>query len=381
MTKLNRVRIEGFRRLESLDLELRPLTVLIGANGSGKSSFLDAFSLLSASASGTLNEKLTEFAGLGSLLTRGRADALALKVHVPFDSAPSMEYDLRLVPSGASYSIAKESLTRYEPLLARSFNYIDSTNSDVRYLDLEDKLTRPNWEHNPLETSLSQVPRMFGQSEDFRKLLSTSTLYHALDVGPRSAVKLPQQMRPANLPGSNGEALVAHLYGLRETDPDRFETILETLRAAYPGFEALNFPPVAAGLIALTWKDRSFERPIFMHELSEGTLRFLWLAALLLSPTLSTFTMIDEPEISLHPELLRLLADLMRDASRRTQLIVATHSERLVNFLQPSEVMVLDVDDRGSTQATWADSFDLAAWLENYTLGEIWRLGQLGGRS
>jgi predicted ATPase len=381
MTKLNRVRIEGFRRLEALDLELRPLTVLIGANGSGKTSLLDVFTLLSASASGSLNSKLSEFAGLDHILTRGRADGLTFTVNMQLDSEPLMEYGLRLRPSGASYSIAQESLTRYEPLLSRHFKFIDATNSDIRYLDLADKLIRPNWEHNPFETSLAQVPRMYRPSEDFRRALASSTRYHAFDVGPRAPVKLPQAMRPADSPGVNGEYLVPYLYALRETDMDRFETILDTLRAAFPSFESLSFPPVAAGTLSLTWKDKNFSQPIFMHELSEGTLRFIWLTALLLSPSLGTITMIDEPEISLHPELLRLLTDLMRDASRRTQLIVATHSERLVNFLQPSEVMVLDVDDRGAALATWADSFDLSAWLEDYTLGEIWRLGQIGGRS
>ena len=91
--------------------------------------------------------------------------------------------------------------------------------------------------------------------------------------------------------------------------------------------------------------------------------------------------MIDEPEISLHPEMLSLLADLMREASKRTQVIVATHSDRFIRFLEPHEVVVMDVCDNGSTQARWANSLELDTWLAEYSLDEVWRMGRMGGRS
>ncbi len=188
-------------------------------------------------------------------------------------------------------------------------------------------------------------------------------------------------MKPASLPGADGEDLVPYLYYLRESDRERFEVIVDSLTAAFPDFEELNFPPVAAGMLAMTWKDARFGKPVYINELSEGTLRFLWLVSLLQSPTLSTITMIDEPEVSLHPELLSLLAELMREAAQRTQLIVATHSDRLVRFLKPEEVVVMDIGEDGCATATWADSLDLDAWLAKYSLDEVWRMGRMGGRS
>jgi predicted ATPase len=89
--------------------------------------------------------------------------------------------------------------------------------------------------------------------------------------------------------------------------------------------------------------------------------------------------MIDEPEVSMHPELLSLLADLMREASTRTQLIIATHSDRFVRFLKPEEVVVMDIDDNGRAAAAWADTLDLEKWLDEYSLDEVWRMGQLKG--
>jgi predicted ATPase len=210
--------------------------------------------------------------------------------------------------------------------------------------------------------------------------LASSTHYHVLNVEPRSPVRLPQPLRPATLPGREGEDLVSCLFYLRETNRDRFEAIEDTLRAGFHDFERLDFPPVAAGTLAMTWKDRRFSRPMYMHQLSEGMLRFLWLVTLLQSPGLTAVTLLDEPEVSLHPELLSVLAGVMREASARTQLIVATHADRLVRFLEPPEVVALDITEDGTASAAWADTFDLEAWLRDYTLDEVWRLGRIGGR-
>lgn len=382
MSKINRIKITGFRRLEEVDLPVRPFMVLIGANGVGKSSLLDAFSLLSASASGKLNETLSQFGGITSLLTRDRADELSLLVDMDVPGHQPLEYELHLRPQSTGYAISREMLCQTREGYAQPFKHIDSTENDIRYYEIEqNRLVRPEWEHNAVETSLSQVPKMFRQPEEMRRILATATQYHVLNVGPRAPVKLPQAMKPATLPGADGEDLVPYLYYLRETDRDRFEAVVDALHSAFPTFESLNFPPVAAGMLSLTWKDKGFRKPLYMNELSEGTLRFLWLASILQSPALSTITMIDEPEVSLHPELLSLLADLMREAAKRTQLIVATHSDRFIRFLRPEEVVVMDIDERGGATATWADSMDLDAWLAEYSLDEVWRMGRMGGRA
>jgi len=382
MYKLNRFKIGGFRRLLNVDLRLRPFMVLIGANGVGKTSLLDAFSILSASASGHLNSILSQFGGIASLLTRGKSENLSLLVEMSVPGHEPLEYELWLCPKGTGYSICKELLCQKRQGFKDPFKHIDSSHGDIKYYEIEEtRLVRPDWEHNPLETSLSQVPKMFRQPEELRRILATTTRYHVLDVGPRAPVKMPQPMKPATLPGADGADLVPYLYSLRETDRDRFEVILDALRAAFPDFEELNFPPVAAGMLAMTWKDKKFTKPMYMNELSEGTLRFLWLTALLHSPNLSTITMIDEPEVSLHPELLSLLADVMREAAQRTQLVVATHSDRFIRFLKPEEVLVMDIDDDGCASATWADSMDLDQWLAEYSLDEVWRMGRMGGRS
>src|SRR6202451_2784767 len=116
----------------------------------------------------------------------------------------------------------------------------------------------PTCEHNTLEASLAQVSKMFEQPEDFRRRLASSTFYHVLNVDPRSPVRLPQSLGPAELPGRNGEDLVSCLFYLRETNRNRFEAIEDSLRAAFPRFERLDFPPVAAGTLGLGGRERGF---------------------------------------------------------------------------------------------------------------------------
>ena len=382
MHAIKKIEIKRFRRLRDIELEMRPLMVLVGANGAGKTSFLDALALFSASASGKMRETIEDMGGVSDILTRGSSDALSFGATMEVTGHPPLEYEFSLQAKGQGYSIAKENLSQQKKDREQPFFYINSHGDDIKYYDVtQKKLLPPDWSYNLFETSLSQVPKVYRQPEELRKILGTTTQYHTLDVGRQAPVKLPQQMRPAALPGKNGENLASFLYSLREVNNDYYEKIEDTLHAAFPSFEALSFPPVAAGMLSMTWKEKYFKNPIYTHELSEGTLRFLWLTALLQSPELSPVTMIDEPEVSLHPELLSLLADLLREASKRTQIIVATHSDCLIRFLKPSEVVVMDVDGDGFTQARWADSLNLEEWMRDYTLDELWRMGRIGGRA
>ncbi|MCG3197303.1 MAG: hypothetical protein GHCLOJNM_01788 [bacterium] len=382
MDRFEHIRVQGFRRLRDLSLDLRDLCVLIGANGCGKTSFLDVLSLLSASAVGSLGKRISEFEGISSILTLDGPAELRLSIQMGVPNHNPLVYELVLARSGISYMIAEESLTQVTRQSPPPFMHVHSAQGAVRYFDPDSKrLVQPTWEHMPLETSLCQVPKMFREPEEFRSRLASSTYYHSLNVESLAPIRLPQPLRPAELPGLNGEALVSCLFTLRESHRDRFDSVEDALRAAFPGFVRLDFPPVAAGTLAMTWRDTRFTSPLYMHQLSEGTLRFLWLATLLQSPGLSAITLIDEPEISLHPELLSLLAGLMREASTRTQIIVATHSERFIRFLRPEEVVLMDVVEDGSALATWADSLDLEEWLREYSLDELWMKGQLGARS
>jgi predicted ATPase len=381
--QLTKMSITGYRRLFSIDMEMRPLTVMIGANGVGKTSVLEVFSLLSASAQGKLKNIISQFGGIVDILTYDKAETARFKIAMAPPASTPLEYSLTLNFKGMSYEVGSETLTQNNPDNdTKPLKYIDANRSELLYWDdKNNQLVRPTWEYSPFETSLFQMPKLSETPEKLRQQLADITYYsaYALNVGYHAPIRLPQKMQPATHPGCNGEELVACLFYLRETERTRFEIIEDTLAVAFPSFERLDFPPVAAGTLAMTWKDRNFSKPLYMNQLSEGILRFLWLITLLHSPELSAVTLIDEPEVSLHPQLLSILTDAMSDASEHTQLIVATHSERLIRFLEPQQVLVVDSED-GLTQVSWADTLDLDAWLETYALDELWRMGRLGGR-
>ena len=380
---LKTIRIAGYRRLHSVDLEMRPLTVLIGPNGTGKTSLLEALFLLAESARGSLQKTLSDFGGLNEVMTRGKADELLFHVTMAVPGHEPLAYSLGLKTKGHGYDLSLERLSQHRDGYEEPFKHIERYGADVRYYDVVAKsLQRPTWDTTPFETSLSQVPKMYHEPEKFRQLLASCTYYssYRLDLDHQAPIRLPQKMQPASHPGPNGEHLVSYLYYLRETDRLGFEIIEDTLAAAFPGFIRLNFPPVAAGTITMTWQEQHFDHPLFLNQLSEGTLRFLWLITLLQSPNLPAVTMIDEPEVSLHPQLLSILVETMREASQRSRLIVATHSDRLIRFLDPTELVVTDLD-KGLTTFTRAEDMDLDKWLADYSMDELWNMGVLGGKS
>jgi predicted ATPase len=289
--RFGEVAIKGFRRLLDIRLAVRPLSVMIGANGTGKTSVLDVLSLLASSAQGKLASSISELSGLADVLTHGRAQELGFEITDESTSDDPLRYSLSLRPQGYGYLIFQETLSRRQATGNESW-YIRSRVGEVMYSDPGQEFdpknnVRPTWAYTPLETALAQVSKAFQLIEDFRRRLASSTFYHVLNVDPRSPVRLPQPMAPAELPGRNGEDLVSCLFNLRETNRDRFEAIEDSLRAAFPRFERLDFPPVAAGTLALAWRERGSSKPLYAHQLSEGTLRFLWLTTLLQSPGLT----------------------------------------------------------------------------------------------
>ena len=375
--------VRGYKRLRKVTLDLAPFNVLIGPNGVGKSSILEVLDLLAASADSRLEHTISQGGGITSLITQdGSTDLIELGLEQPMKSGGASNYHLRLSPAGIGYKIDLEELSLVDGSSTNSYQLIDARSGYIHYFKKPGKFIEPNWEYHSQETALSQVPKMYKAHEGFRSLVASATkIYHTLDVSPRAPIRTPQSLQPAGTPGVNGETLLSCLYALRENEPDRYEAVIDALRAAFPTFQKLDLPIVAAGTVTLRWNDRDVTGPIYPHQLSEGTLRFLWLVTLLQSPGLPRVTVIDEPEVSLHPEMLRLLTELMREAATRTQLIVATHSDRLVRFLKPEELVVCDLGDDGGTLVRRADKLDLDKWLSDYALDELWSMGRLGGRS
>jgi predicted ATPase len=382
--------IKDFKTFAECGAPLRPLNVLIGPNGSGKTSFMDVFRLLAEGTQGRFAAGISQRGGMGSLLRyarQGEDEPASWSFHLATEVAGNdqpLTYHLEVRRRGAGYEIASEVLSPYHAQGYRDpFKWIDNRPGHPRYFDDTSKhLVAPTWEYNEAELALAQVPKLYPVAEGFRNRLAKTEFLSFLDVSQNAPVRNPQDLDPLpRMPGPNGANLVSALYNIRSTDEDTYQRIVEALHAAFREFRGIDFPLVAAGKAALTWKEEPFTKALYANQVSEGTLRFLWLTAVLLSPQLPPVLLVDEPEVSLHPEMLKVLAGLLREAAAKSQVFVATHSDRLIRWLEPGDLLILDKEE-GVTRVRRGDDpeLNLAEWLNDYTLDQLWLMGQAGGR-
>ncbi len=386
MQKFTKLGVSGYKSFVDVELPLRQLAVMIGPNGCGKTSVLELFWLFNQAMQEDLMQAIEQQGGINSIASRLKTAPSLIEFVLAYYSDDfrgddEMTYRVHLNANLREHPIRLEQLERrFNADAVSPYRYIDAQNDSVRYAEPgESGFVTPTWNYHNSELALAQIPRMFEDPERLRSALAQARFYSFLDVQPRSVVRLPQSLTPTVRPGPNGENLFSALYNLRASHERLYRSLEDVLRTGFPGFRRLEFPVVGSGQVTLGWHQDGIEGPLYPNELSEGTLRFLWLTTVLLSPSNAPITCIDEPEVSLHPELLKLLAGLLQDASMRGQYIVATHSAELIRWLNPEEVLVMEKEE-GRTTFTWADTLDLHEWLQEYTLDQLWLMGTLGGR-
>ena len=177
--------------------------------------------------------------------------------------------------------------------------------------------------------------------------------------------------------------LPAFLHAMKNNYVECYRQIEDTVRLVLPSFGGFSLRPQSTNpnRILLNWHQRDrAEYLLGPHQLSDGTLRFMALAALLLQPNVPNVIVLDEPELGLHPSAIVLLAALVRSASKRTQVILATQSARLVDEFEPRQIAVLETDSNSGTQCRRPDADVLSEWLKDYSLGELWEKNRFGGR-
>jgi predicted ATPase len=177
--------------------------------------------------------------------------------------------------------------------------------------------------------------------------------------------------------------LAAYLYLLRETARPYYDRIVRTVQLAFPEFDDFDVGPLELNPrnVMLNWREVGRDKLFGPHDLSDGTLRFMALATLLLQPEerLPELILIDEPELGLHPSAMELLGGMLRSAAALTQVIVATQSVRLVDEFDPEDIVVTERWE-GATAFRRLDPGPLAGWLEDYSIGELWEKNVVGGR-
>jgi predicted ATPase len=215
--------------------------------------------------------------------------------------------------------------------------------------------------------------------------LKSWKIYHFHDTSVSAPVKKARDINDNIYFRPDASNLAAFLYLLKETRNEYYEAIRDTIRLVTPFFDDFLLKPNRENenMIKLEWREKGSDFPFQAYHLSDGTLRFICLATLLLQPELPSTILIDEPELGLHPYAIVILASLMQSAAERTQLIVSTQSVSLVNQFDAEDLLVVERrehDHKYETVIGRVDSEKLDAWLEEYALGELWEKNVLGGR-
>ena len=368
---------------EGIDLELSALNVLIGPNGSGKSNLLEVIRLLQA-APHDLSAPVRTGSGVSDWIWRGQPQSSAT-VEVIIDN-PRGQQPLRHViafrESGRQFTLDDEQIENEHPCPGQPDSYFYYRFQGGRPVLNVVGSNRRNLQRDDVEPDRSILSQR-KEPDQYPELAYLSTFYEGINLygswefGRSAGIRDAQRsdVRPSPL-AENLSNLGMFLNRLAPypTARARMTTHLTELYEGVTDF-GLYFDP---STVQLLFTEGDYSIPA--SRLSDGSLRYLFLLAVLLDPKPPRFLGIEEPELGLHPDLLPKLADLLIDASSRCQLVVTTHSDLLVDALseQPESVVVCEKHD-GRTSMRRLDRSNLARWLERYGLGQLWTKGKLGG--
>ena len=366
MSKLNSITIRGYRSIKDATLELRPLNVLIGANGAGKSNLISFFKMMNEMMAERLQQHVASTGHATSNLHFGPKVTPQLEAELTFetDTADVDTYTMRLFHvAGDSLIFAQESLSFLSP------GYDEPRIEELGPGHKETLIGRAVGAGNPT-------------AKVFQYLLNHCRVFHFHDTGPTSRIQNYCYVGDNRWLMPDAGNLAAILFWLRTENPAAYARILATIRQVAPFFDDFDLEPNGSGekYIILNWRHRGSDLLFGPHQLSDGTLRAMCLISLLMQPAnrLPLLIIIDEPELGLHPYVLHILASLCRSASRHVQILISTQSSAFVNHFDPEDIVVVE-HDGGSSRFERPDVESLKAWLEDYSLGEIWEKNIMGG--
>ena len=367
MAFLKRIRLNGYKSIRTMDLELRALNVVIGVNGAGKSNLISFFKMLNEMMGGRLQQFIAANGYAQSLLHFGPKVTPQFEAELEFEADNGTDsYFMRMFyASGDALVFAEESL----------------------------KFVPTGWagHREPLELGPGhQETRIRDEAEKgnaiakvFRHLLNHCRAFHFHDTSQTARIRQYCYVGDDRLLMPDAGNLAAILYRLRNKEEGpAYHRILETVRRIAPFFEDFELEPTGRSKqdLILNWRHKGSDRVFGPHQLSDGTLRAIALVTLLLQPVddLSDVILVDEPELGLHPAAKTLVAGLLKKASHHCQIVVATQSAALLDAFEPDDVIVVERDDMVS-RFKRLDPVQLKAWLENYSLGELWEKNVIGG--
>jgi predicted ATPase len=393
---LKHISIKGFKSIRELDLDLSPINVLIGANGSGKSNFISFFKLLHwmMRSPGQLQFFVGQSGGANSFLFDGAVFTKKIQSNLQFESTSGQyNYSFELAYAASDTFIFSEE--KFGDLLNSSSDHVVPKNSssideypNIQQLDnsplnlrtLNLNLTKERISGYresrliDLGTSGSQVARnIFLLMQNF-----ASHQFH--DTSQTARLKQRCSIYDNQNLKEDAGNLAAFLLQIRVYHPRYYQRIVDTIRQIAPLFADFVLEPMN-NTILLQWREIGTDLVFSPHQASDGTLRAMALVTLLLQPpdSLPDVLILDEPELGLHPYAIDVVGSLINGVSNRCQVILATQSPLLVDCFEPEEIIVVERNNRESSFKRLVQA-DLEDWLEEYSLSELWNKNVIGGR-
>ena len=362
---LRRIRVGGFKSIEQLDLPMKDINILIGANGAGKTNLISLFTFLGFLSQGKLQQHVKTEGGAESFFHFGTRNTERIKL------------DLEIGNNG--YSV--EFLPNRDD---------DSLVFDIENCRMVDSPGRSRWNlYSRKGESGLAMEDLRNQPVKYytKKYLEQCRVYHFHDTSSQAKFKKRSSLDNYYYLEEDAANIAPFLYDLKTSRDDgqqSYEQIVCAIQSVAPFFQDFYLEPTGKRgdeNILLRWTHKDHNSPFSANVLSDGTARFVCLATLLLQPRSRrpVTIILDEPELGLHPAALCVLADIIRSVSRETQVVCSTQSVIFANFFSPEDFIVTELKD-GVSVFRRLEREQVEQWLDEYGMGDIWSKNLIGGR-
>ena len=363
--KIVEISISGYKSISPdfpVNIKFEKVNILLGANGSGKTNIISFFKMLNSMIFGEF-QRFVETVGTSQVfLHNGKKYTQKVEGKLHFKSETHINrYEFELTPATPDRLIINS-------------EKIEWGNKDRK---LQVDLLESNFKESALANDTADDTIRI-----IRKILQRCKVYQFHDSSNESHIRQSSHIDINNFLQAKGNNLASFLYRLKEEFPSNYNRILSYIRLIMSQFKDFYFDPNGKGYVSLKWMDIfSNDNILLPEQFSDGSIRFIALATLLLQPptTIPNIIIIDEPELGLHPFAIVQLAEMIKEASKHTQVIIATQSPGLVNEFEADQITVIEAENGYST-AQRLDKEELKDWLEHYSISELWDKNVLGGR-
>ena len=360
---IEQIGIYNYKSIRDALVPLKKINILIGENGAGKSNFISFFEMIKAIYDKRLGIYMLSNGGIDSQLYRGRKCSKAINGLIDYNNTNAFFF--KLSPGIGDKAFIEETGDYFNTKGLNSKEYV--------------LWNKTYWDRAAEESNISE----FGdyRANSIRHLLGSFIVYHFHDTSKTSSMRQPCQIGDNITLRHDASNLPAVLYRLHQTDISAYRLIEAMVRSVAPYFKRFKLAPMITdpSRIRLEWEEQDSDMYLDATSFSDGTLRFIALATLLLQTKLPETIIIDEPELGLHPAAMVKLSAMIKKASAKAQIIIATQSVSLISNFSIDDLIVVG---RAENQSTFhrLNQENFIHWLDNYSVGELWEKNIIGGR-